>query len=93
MATGSASVSNCLTKSVKYELLFIPRVYGLPFDHFRCYRVCLILFPVYEKKQKNNKNYIILQVKLSICDNDCYNDRGWTQLFKEGVKIVKIIFL
>lgn len=58
MAMGSASVSNCLTKSVKYELLFIPRVYGLPFDHFRRYRVCVLdfFFPVYVKS-------IILQVR------------------------------
>lgn len=55
--------------------------------------VFLILFPVYEKIKKQKKNYLILQVKLSICDNDCYNDGGWTRLFKEDKDSHKIIFL
>lgn len=73
-AMGSANVSNCLTKSVKYELLFIPRAYGLSFDHFRWYRVCFFdFFPVYVKSIISTS-----EIWEYVRNVECYNDRGWT---------------
>lgn len=90
MAMGSASVSNCLTKSVKYELLFISRVYGWPSDHFRRYRVCfLIFFPSLCKKKKKPNFY---KRDLKNMREVTIATTGWKRQFVDDVKIVTNLF-